>query len=61
MRGDNYATKVNAGPPQPPETIRQQRGEALEQLADIFACIFDGLTPEEQANYMTVDEARKAA
>jgi hypothetical protein len=40
---------------------RQRREERLKQLADIFACIFVGLTPEQQAKYMSVDVGQKAA
>lgn len=61
MKSSSYAGKVDAGSPQPLETTDQQRLEVLEQLADIFACIFGSLTPEEQAHYTRVDTDRKAA
>lgn len=61
MKKSSNASKVETGPPQPSEVTNQQRLEALEQLADIFASIFGGLTPEQQANYMSVDMDRKAA
>ena len=31
------------------------------QLADIFACIFDSLTPEQRASYMSESVSQKAA
>jgi len=44
MRGKADA----AGAPEPSEITNQQRFEQSGQLADIFACIFGGLTPEQQ-------------
>ena len=60
MSRPNDAGKGKAGLPQPSVITGQQRLE-LEQLADIFACVFGDLTPEQQANYMSVDIDRKAA
>jgi hypothetical protein len=53
--------KASAGSPQPLDTTNQQRQEKLEILADIFACIFGDLTPEQRANYMTNDEEQNDA
>jgi hypothetical protein len=39
----------------------QERQEQLRQLADIFACIFAGLTPEQRANYMSMNVRQVAA
>ncbi len=61
MKEPKYAGKVDAGSLQPSEPTDQQRLEMLEQFADIFACIFGDLTPEEHAKYMSVDMNVKAA
>jgi hypothetical protein len=45
-----HTGKVDAGTPQPTEISRQQRREQLEQLADIFVCIFSELSTEQRAN-----------
>jgi hypothetical protein len=56
-----YTAKAVAGLPQPLDITRQQRLEPLEQLADIFACIFGSLTSEQLATYMPEKVERKAA
>jgi hypothetical protein len=53
--------KANAGTPQPLDITHQQRLEQMEQLADIFACIFASLTPEQRASYMSESVYQEAA
>lgn len=56
-----YAGKVVAGLPQPSEITHQQRLVQMEQLADIFACNFGSLTPEQRASYLSESVSQKAA
>jgi hypothetical protein len=53
--------KANAGTPTLFDITNQQRLEQLEQLADIFACIFDSLTPEQRASYVSASWNQEAA
>ena len=57
----NYTTRTDAGLPKPLEITHQQRLEQMEQLADIFACIFGSLTPEQRASYMSDSVCQVAA
>jgi hypothetical protein len=43
------------------DITNQQRLEQLEQLADIFACIFGSLTPEQRARYLSEGQYHQAA
>ena len=57
----NDTTRTDAGLPKPLEITHQQRLEQLEQLADIFACIFGSLTPEQRASYLSERQYQVAA
>jgi hypothetical protein len=50
-----------AGPPKSLDPTNQQRLEQMEQLATIFASIFDDLTLEQRANYTRDSTYQKAA
>jgi hypothetical protein len=43
------------------DTTNQQRLEQMEQLADIFACIFGSLSPEQRASQMSEGAYQEAA
>lgn len=43
------------------ETLRQQRLQEMEQLADVFARIFGSLTPGQRTDLMLSGETRRAA
>jgi hypothetical protein len=57
----NDTTRTDAGLPKPLETTHQQRHEQMEQLADILACVFGSLTPEQRASYMSESAYQLAA
>jgi len=56
-----YAARTDAGLSKPLDLTHQQRLEQLEQLADIFACIFGSLTPEQRARYLSESQHQQAA
>jgi hypothetical protein len=49
----NDTARADAGLLQPLEITHQQRQQELEELADIMACVYGELTPEQRAKYLS--------